>query len=259
MTLFRPCIDLHGGQVKQIVGGSLRDDGTGLKTNFVASQPPAYYADLYRRDGLGGAHVIMLGGGNDAAAKEALAAWPGGLQVGGGITLATATPWIAAGASAVIVTSWLFPDGRFAPDRLQALAEAVGRERLVVDLSCRRRDQGWAVAINRWQTITDQMLDQAFLTRVADSCAELLVHAADVEGLCQGIDQDLVTRLGQWSPIPVVYAGGARSMDDFALVERLSQGRVDLTVGSALDLFGGSGIAYRDCVAWNRARKSVTG
>ncbi len=254
MTLFRPCIDLHDGQVKQIVGGSLRDDGAGLRTNFVAAQPPEHFSALYRRDGLTGSHVIMLGPGNDAAARAALAAWPGGLQIGGGITAATAPGWIQAGAGQVIVTSWLFPDGRFAEDRLDALAAAVGRERLVVDLSCRRRGDGWFVAINRWQTVTDHALDGSFLARVGARCAEILIHAADVEGLCQGIDRDLVARLGDWSPVPAVYAGGARSMEDFALVERLSAGRVDLTVGSALDLFGGRGIAYADAVAWNRSR-----
>ena len=164
---FRPCIDLHGGHVKQIVGGTLRDaadgrgdDATALRTNFVAEQPPAYFAQLYASHGLRGGHVIKLGPGNDEAAKEALAAWCGGLQVGGGITAENAAAWIAAGADKVIVTSYLFPECRFSMDRLLALERAVGRERLVVDISCRRRGGEWVVAMNRWQDLTDMVLSK---------------------------------------------------------------------------------------------------
>jgi phosphoribosylformimino-5-aminoimidazole carboxamide ribotide isomerase len=253
MTLFRPCIDLHDGQVKQIVGGTLSDGGEGLKTNFVAAQPPEHFAARYRDDRLLGGHVIKLGKGNDDAARAALAAWPGGLHLGGGVDATNAKTWIEAGAGAVIVTSWLFPDARFAPERLAALVAAVGRERLVIDLSCRRRAGGWMVAIDRWQRVTGFAVDEANLARLAGSCCEFLIHAADVEGLCAGIDDELVGRLGRWSPIPVTYAGGARALADLELVERESGGRLDVTIGSALDLFGGSGVRYADCVAWNRA------
>jgi phosphoribosylformimino-5-aminoimidazole carboxamide ribotide isomerase len=254
MTVFRPCIDLRRGRVVQIVGGTLSDDGVGERTNFVAEAPPGAFARRYRDDGLTGGHVIMLGPGNEEAARAALAAWPGGLQLGGGITLDNARTWLDAGASHLIVTSWLFPDGVFSGERLAALVAAVGRERLVIDLSCRRRDDGWRIAIDRWQRVTDSVLDAALLARLSGSCAEFLIHAADVEGLCRGIDGDLVTALGRWSPLPVVYAGGAAALDDLAQVEQRSQGRVDLTIGSALDLFGGNGVRYADCVAWNRAR-----
>ena len=257
MTLFRPCIDLHDGRVKQIVGGTLSDSGADLRTNFVAEQGADWFAARYRADGLTGGHVIKLGPGNDDAAKAALAAWPDGLHVGGGIVLTNAARWIAAGAEKVIVTSWLFPGARFSEERLAALEQAVGRERLVVDLSCRRRDQRWMVAIDRWQTVTDVALDEAFLTRFAARCSEFLIHAADVEGLCRGIDGELVEALGRWSPIPCTYAGGAKDIADLALVERLSAGRVDLTYGSALDLFGGTLVRYADCVAWNRAHGQV--
>lgn len=253
MTLFRPCIDLHEGRVKQIVGGSLTDSGAGLRTNFVAEHGAAWFAERYRADRLAGGHVIKLGPGNDDAARAALAAWPDGLHLGGGIDGGNARAWIDAGAQKVIVTSWLFPGARFSRERLAALVAAVGRERLVVDLSCRVRDGRWLVAIDRWQTITDVALDAAFLAEVGRSCSELLIHAADVEGLCRGIDQPLVERLGQWSPVPCVYAGGARDIADLALVEHLSGGRVDLTYGSALDLFGGSLVRYADCITWNRA------
>ena len=255
MTLFKPCIDLHDGQVKQIVGGSLNDSGAGLKTNFVASQPPEFFAARYRDDHLEGGHVIKLGPGNDEAARRALAAWPDHLHIGGGIDLGSAQTWIGHGASKVIVTSWLFPDGVFAPERLAALSARVSKDRLVVDLSCRRVGAGWMVAMNRWQTLTSFAISEANLTLIAASCSELLIHAADVEGLCRGIDEELVTALGKWSPIPCVYAGGGKAIEDLMLVDRLSRGRVDLTYGSALDLFGGSGVRYADCVAWNQAQQ----
>jgi phosphoribosylformimino-5-aminoimidazole carboxamide ribotide isomerase len=256
VTVFRPCIDLHAGQVKQIVGGTLTDQGAGLRTNFVATQGAAWFAARYRDDALPGGHVILLGPGNDEAARAALAAWPGGLQVGGGITAASAPAWIAAGASHVIVTSWLFPGGRLDRGRLAALVAAVGRDRLVIDLSCRRREDGWRVATDRWQTVTDVAVDAALLAELGASCAEFLIHAADVEGLCQGIDEALVAHLASCTPIPCTYAGGGRALDDLKTVEQLSHGRVDLTFGSALDLFGGTGVRYADCLAWNRARLS---
>ena len=254
MTVFRPCIDLHDGQVKQIVGGSLSDSGAGLRTNFVATQPAEHFAAIYRADGLTGGHVIKLGPGNDDAARAALAAWPDGLHLGGGITAANAAEWLAAGAEKLIVTSWLFPDGRFAPERVAALTAITGRTRLVIDLSCRRRGDGWFVAIDRWQRVTEFALDAANLALLAASCSEFLIHAADVEGLCRGIDGELVAFLGQHSPIPCVYAGGGKQLADLAEVDRLSRGRVDLTFGSALDLFGGNLVRYADCVAWNQAQ-----
>ncbi|WFD38087.1 1-(5-phosphoribosyl)-5[(5-phosphoribosylamino)methylideneamino]imidazole-4-carboxamidisomerase [Malassezia japonica] len=257
-SVFRPCIDLHGGEVKQIVGGTLRnaakgtgDDEAALKTNFVAKHPPSYYADLYRTHQLQGGHVIKLGPGNDAAAEEALKAWPNGLHLGGGITLENAAAWIEKGAEKVIVTSYLFPDCRFALDRLEALEQAVGKERLVVDISCRRRGDEWVVAMNRWQDLTDMVLSKASLDLVSAHCSELLIHAADVEGLCQGIDEELVQRLGEWVSIPTTYAGGARHLEDLQLVDRLSRGRVDLTFGSALDIFGGQGVTLAALCAWN--------
>jgi len=253
VTLFRPCIDLHEGRVKQIVGGTLTDAPGGPRVNFVAEQGPAYFAALYHADGLAGGHVIKLGPGNDAAAREALAAWPGGLQLGGGVTLENASAWLDAGASHVIVTSWLFPAGAFSAERLAALERAIGRDKLVVDLSCRRVGDGWRVAIDRWQTITATPIDEPTLGGIAAHCAELLVHAADVEGLCEGIDEELVVALSRWSPVPCTYAGGGRELADLARVRDLSAGRVDLTFGSALDIFGGTGVRYRECVAWNRA------
>ena len=251
-SIFRPCIDLHEGRVKQIVGGTLRDSGSGLCTNFVSDRPADAYADLYRTDGLRGGHVIKLGPGNEEAALAALRAYPGGLQIGGGITPDNAGGYLDAGASHVIVTSYLFEDGRFSRERLMEMVAAVGAGRLVLDLSCRSVGEGWVCAMDRWQTLTDLAITPDTLDTLAPHCAEFLVHAADVEGRCGGIDAELVRSLGSWKGCPVTYAGGVRSLEDLALISELSAGRVDATIGSALDLFGGTLVAYADCLAWNR-------
>lgn len=252
--MFRPCIDLHEGKVKQIVGGSLTDSGAGLRTNFVSERPAAWYAELYRRDGLRGGHVIQLGPGNEAEARAALGAYPGGLQLGGGVNLDNARAWLEAGASHVIVTSWVFREGRIDWERLRVLVNAIGRNRLVLDLSCRQRAGDYWVVTDRWQKFTDEKLGPELFQRLGGCCAEFLVHAADVEGLCRGIDTGLVVKLAAWSPLPVTYAGGAKSLADLEEVTRLGKGRVDLTIGSALDIFGGTGVKYADCVAFNRAQ-----
>jgi phosphoribosylformimino-5-aminoimidazole carboxamide ribotide isomerase len=251
--VFRPCIDLHAGQVKQIVGGTLGDDGRDLRTNFVASESAGWFARKFQQDGLLGGHVIMLGPGNDAAAREALAAYPGGLQVGGGMSAGNAAQWLDAGASHVIVTSWIFEQGALSRQRLAALVTAVGRERIVLDLSCRVRADQYVVMTDRWQHFTDLVLSKSTLADLSESCSEFLIHAVDVEGLSRGIDERLVDLLAQWADLPTTYAGGARSIDDLATVQRLGKGRIDLTIGSALDLFGGHGVRYDDAVAFNRA------
>ncbi len=236
------------------MGGTLTDDGAGTRTNFESDRPAGWYAARYREDGLRGGHVIALGPGNEAAAREALAAYPGGLQFGGGVNIGNARTWLDAGASHVIVTSWVFRDGRLDEARLAELVGVVGRDRVVLDLSCRRRGDGYFVVTDRWQKFTDLEVNAATLARLAGSCAEFLVHAVDVEGLCRGIDRELVERLAASVPIPTTYAGGARSMEDLETVTALGRGRIDLTIGSALDLFGGSGVRYADCVAFNRSR-----
>lgn len=250
--MFRPCIDLHNGQVKQIVGGTLTDDGGQLKTNFVSERSSAWFAELYRKDGLKGGHVIQLGPGNEHAALSALEAYPGGLQIGGGIHADNAHEFLDAGASHVIVTSWIFEGPILRRDRLDALMETVGAERLVLDLSCRIRDGSYYVVTNRWQTFTDLILRPSVLEDLATYCNEFLVHGVDMEGLCAGVDIDLVRKLAKWSPIPVTYAGGARSLEDLKQVHEESQGKVHLTIGSALDIFGGTGVTYEEAVAFNR-------
>jgi phosphoribosylformimino-5-aminoimidazole carboxamide ribotide isomerase len=250
--VFRPCIDLHNSRVKQIVGGTLGADGDRLRTNFVAPQSAGWFADRFRRDGLTGGHVIMLGPGNEHAANEALNAYPGGLQIGGGVNAQNAAGWLEAGASHVIVTSWLFVDGRLDRDRLAAMVAAVGRDRLVIDLSCRRRGNDYVVVTDRWQTFTDLTLSADACERLAVQCAEFLIHAVDVEGLAQGVDTALIERLSGWVTIPTTYAGGVRSLGELDDIDRVSGGRLDVTIGSALDLFGGTGVRYEDAVAFNR-------
>jgi len=254
--MFRPCIDLHEGKVKQIVGGSLDETGgpgrAGTQTNFVSDRSAAYFAELYRSDALTGGHVIKLGQGNDEQARAALAAWPGGMQIGGGINAENAASWLEAGASHVIVTSWIFQGAHLDWERLAALVKVVGKSRLVLDLSCRKRGDDYFVVTDRWQTFTELTISAEILAKLAESCAEFLVHAVDVEGLCRGIDQELVEKLGRWSSIPTTYAGGAKTMEDLEETTRLGKGKVDLTIGSALDIFGGSGVRYADAVAFNK-------
>jgi len=248
---FRPCIDLHDGRVKQIVGSTLSDSQATLRTNFSSDLPPAHYATLYRRDKLRGGHIIMLGGGNEEAAREALAAWPGGMQVGGGITADNAVFWLDQGASHLIVTSHVFHDGQLDRQRLDRLTRLVGKDRLVLDLSCRWRHDGYYVVTDRWQRFTELRISPAVLGELAASCDEFLVHAVDVEGKCMGIDTRLLDLLATSVPIPTTYAGGVASMADLEQIRSSGRGRIDVTVGSALDIFGGTGLCYQDVVAYH--------
>lgn len=245
MGLFRPCIDLHNGQVKQIVGSTLKDSASSPETNFVAEHDSAWYARLYRRDNLCGGHVIKLGSGNDEAAKRALAAWPGGLQLGGGVNCDNALEWLEAGAAQLIVTSFLFSDGKLRIDRLERLFEITGRERLVLDLSCRRREDGsYYIVTDRWQKFTSIAIHAETLAFLGRFACEFLIHAVDVEGRRAGIDEELLSLLAAECPIPCVYAGGIATFDDVRKIERIGEGRIAYTVGSALDLFGGP-LSYR--------------
>lgn len=254
---FRPCIDLHDGKVKQIIGGTLSESNRSrIVTNFISDRGPEYYADLYRKSGLAGGHVIMLGPGNESAAVRALAAYPGGLQVGGGINPDNAADWLCRGADKVIVTSCAFHAGRIHWDVLHELVARVGRDHLVLDLSCRRKDDAYYVVTDRWQTFTDVTLSQTTFQQMGEYCAEFLVHAVDVEGRNQGIDEELLQGLASWTCLPVTYAGGIRHMSDLLLVERLGHGRIDATAGSALDIFGGTGLTFEEIVAFDASRRN---
>ena len=291
MARFKPCIDLHAGVVKQIVGSTLTtansggndagDAGDGaLRTNFTAKTPSEGFATMYRDADLRGGHVIMLGPGNEAAALRAVRAYPGGLQVGGGITPANARTYLDAGASHVIVTSYVFRAGKVDYARLRELVAAVGKQRLVLDLSCRRRataggggaggggaggggadgsSSGFFVVTDKWQKYTDVEVTAATLTELAAYCDEFLVHGVDVEGKRCGIEEDLVRFLGRHCPagVPCTYAGGVRSIADMDKVHALGNGRVDITVGSALDIFGGA-VAFADVVEWDRRQRGGT-
>lgn len=249
---FRPCIDLKDGKVVQIVGGSLDEENTAnLETNFVSERQSTDYARLYQEHGLKGGHVIALGPGNREAALAALRSWPGGMQYGGGVNAENALEYLEAGASHVIVTSWVFRDGRIDMPRLRELQAVTGADRLVLDLSCRRRGDDFWVMTDRWQTFSDEMVDAALLAMLAEYCDEFLVHGVDVEGRMQGIEESLIELLGAHAPIPVTYAGGVHRFEDLERVRELGQGCVDLTIGSALDIFGGD-IPFADVVKWQR-------
>ena len=241
---FRPCIDIHNGKVKQIVGGSLTEEGA--QENFVSDHGAEYFAEMYRKDGLFGGHVILLNSRESEWYEEtkkqavsALRAFPGGLMAGGGMTPENAKNFLDAGASHVIVTSFVFTGGKLDRERLRSMKNAIGKERLVLDLSCRRKGSAYVVMTDRWQTFTSEEVSENLLAELAGSCAEFLVHAVDVEGKCRGIEEPLVEFLGKNSPIPVTYAGGIKSKQDLINIKEAGCNRVDATIGTALSLFGG--------------------
>jgi len=246
---FRPCIDLKNGKVVQIVGGTLSDDDSQTVTNFESEKSPCYFAELYAKHQLRGGHVIALGPDNQDAAKQALQAYPGGLHFGGGVNLENASQWLDNGASHVIVTSYVFYEGKLDLTRLEKLVKEVGKQHLVLDLSCRSTERGYIVVTDRWQKFTDFVVNAETLAQLAEYCDEYLVHGVDVEGLQSGIEDELVELLGQYSPLPVTYAGGARSLEDLNRVYQLGKAKVDLTIGSALDIFGGQ-LPFSDVLKW---------
>lgn len=249
---FRPCIDIHNGKVKQIVGGSLNDKGDQAEENFASAHDADYYAKMYREDGLTGGHVILLNPPSSehysrtkSQALKALAAYPGGLQIGGGITADNAGDYLEAGASHVIVTSYVFRDGQIKWENLERLKNAVGKERIVLDVSCRKRDGAYYIVTDRWQKFTDVVLDRKVLETLSCYCDEFLVHGVDVEGRASGVDEDLAKMLSEFHDIPVTYAGGIGSMEDLERFAELTGEAVDFTIGSALDIFGGT-LSYDD-------------
>lgn len=254
---FRPCIDIHNGKVKQIVGGSLRDEGDTAEDNFISEKNGDYYARLYRRAGLSGGHIILLNPVTSsyyertkAQAMLALHEWQGGLQVGGGIQAQNALEFLRAGASHVIVTSYVFQNGTVNYENLKKIRDVVGKKQLVLDLSCRRKENDYYIVTNRWQTFTDVKLTETILTELSGYCDEFLVHAVDVEGKASGIEKNLVALLARWDGLPVTYAGGVGSFEDLRTLKELGQGKLDVTIGSALDLFG-------DTMEWNKVLEYI--
>lgn len=244
---FRPCIDIHNGNVKQIVGGSLLDAGNQAEENFVAVQDAAFYASLYKRSGIKGGHIILLNKAGteyyDADVKQArlaLKEYPGGLQIGGGITAENAAGFLEMGASHVIVTSYVFSDGKIDYGRLRTLVKAVGKEHLVLDLSCRKRDGQYYIVTDRWQRFTEEIVSKETIEKLQDFADEFLIHAVDVEGKANGVEEELVKILSEYAGVSVTYAGGVGSYKDIETLKRLGRGRLNVTIGSALDLFGGS-------------------
>ncbi len=244
---FRPCIDIHNGTVKQIVGGSLQDEGNQAVTNFTAERGADFYARKYQQDGLMGGHIILLNAKTseyyDATKKQAMLAlqtYPNGMQIGGGITADNAAEYIKAGASHVIVTSYVFSDGKINWENLQKLVRAIGKERIVLDLSCRKKDGKYFVVTDRWQTFTNVEVTLQLLDELTEYCDEFLIHGVDVEGKLSGVELELVKLLARWNKLPVTYAGGIGSLDDLKQFELASEGKLDFTIGSALDLFGGT-------------------
>ena len=256
---FRPCIDIHNGQVKQIVGGSL-DDDKGASENFVSILDGSYYGELYKKYGLKGGHIILLNkygtpeyDADIRQARLALRAFPGGLQIGGGITDANATDCIKIGASHVIVTSFIFDEKGLSTDRLSKLVESVGREHIVIDLSCRRKGDDYYVVTNRWQTFTETKVNADLLEELSVYCDEYLIHGVDVEGKKQGVDERLLALIARYEGLPVTYAGGIKDMSDIDTIDRVGRGRIDYTVGSALSIFGGN-IDFDEVVNRNRCK-----
>lgn len=244
---FRPCIDIHNGKVKQIVGGSLKDEGNQAQENFVATQDAAFFAKLYQKYGIKGGHIILLNpigseyyNDTKAQAVSALKSYPGGMQIGGGITAENAAEFLSSGASHVIVTSYVFKNGQIHYENLERLVKETGREHLVLDLSCRKREDGYYIVTDRWQKFTEEKVTEALLEKLSAYADEFLVHAVDVEGKAAGIEKELAVLLGKWRKIPITYAGGVGSMEDLLELKELGKDRLNVTVGSALDLFGGA-------------------
>ncbi len=251
---FRPCIDIHNGKVKQIVGGTLKDEMDQASENFVSEQDGAYYANFYKKDGIKGGHIILLNPSSSPyyeatreQALSALRAYPFGLQVGGGIRDDNAASYLEAGASHVIVTSYVFRDGRLDYENLHKIVQAVGRKNLVLDLSCRKKENQYYIVTDRWQKFTDLVLSHRVLDELAEYCDEFLIHAVDVEGKASGIETALADMLGTWQGIPITYAGGIGSFTDLENLRIHGKGRLDATIGSALDLFGGP-LPYKEVI-----------
>lgn len=258
---FRPCIDIHNGKVKQVIGASLQDENNQAEENFISKEDARYYAKKYKEDHLTGGHIILLNPPDSKyypetkkQALQALQEYPGGMQIGGGITDENALEYIQKGASHVIVTSFVFQEGKIHYDRLESLCQAVGKQHVVLDLSCRKKGEDYYIATNRWQTLSSIAIKNELLEELAQYCDEFLIHAVDVEGKVNGIETELVERLMQWNcAIPMTYAGGIASLEDIKTLQQLGKNKLDYTIGSALDIFGGH-LKYQDILQYEIRR-----
>ena len=244
---FRPCIDIHNGKVKQLVGGSLKDQNDSAKENFVSQRGAEFFAALYKEDNLKGGHIIILNSKDSdyyaqtrEQAVKALKAYPGGMQIGGGVNAENAKEYIDEGASHVIVTSFVFREGKVNYERLEQLVNAVGKDHIVLDLSCRKKDGEYYIVTDRWQKFTEEKVNEETLETLSKYCDEFLVHGVDVEGKSGGMEEELVKILANWNKIPITYAGGISTEEQIEKFNELSEGKMDYTIGSALDLFGGN-------------------
>lgn len=250
--MFRPCIDLHDGKVKQIVGKSLESDN--IETNFVSQKNAAYYAELFKKHSLKGGHIIMLGKGNENEALSALKAYPFGMQIGGGINISNASFYLDEGASHIIITSWIFENNEISYEKLKELKNKIGKNRLVIDLSCKKHNNEYYVVTNRWKTLTKTFINKEIILSLSDYCDEFLIHAVDVEGSKKGIDIKLVEMLSSYDTLPITYAGGSNSINDLETIFNIGKGKIFLTIGSALDIFGGSSVNFMDAVNFNNSK-----
>lgn len=244
---FRPCIDIHNGKVKQIVGGTLTDKFDRADENYVSKMDAEYYAEFYKKDNLKGGHIIMLNSidsnyfeATSKQALKALKAYKKGMQIGGGIHAENAEYYLEEGASHVIVTSYVFKNGQIDMEHLEKIKKEVGKEHLVIDLSCRRKGNEYYIVTDRWQKYTDVLVNEKTLDFFKDYCDEFLIHAVDVEGKASGIECSLAKLLGDWGKIPITYAGGVGNFEDLNTLKNLGNDKLDVTIGSAIDLFGGT-------------------
>ena len=252
---FRPCIDIHNGKVKQIVGGTLSDSDDSAKENFVSERDAAYFAHMFRQDGLEGGHVIMLNSRQSPYFREtqeqallALHSYPGGMMAGGGITAENADIYLDAGASHVIVTSYVFFNGEISYVNLEKLETEIGADKIVLDLSCSRKDNAYCIMTDRWQKYTRTPLTPELILHLSEHCAGFLIHGIDSEGRKNGIDFSLIRMLTAVHGVSVTYAGGISTFEDLEAIRRTGEDRIDVTVGSALSIYGGS-MDYRQVLA----------
>ncbi len=249
---FRPCIDVFKGKVVQLIGTSLfgGEEKTIVK-HFESEYSPAYYAELFKQDNLKGGHILSLGSGNNDVVIEALKAFNGGMKYGGSVTPENAHVYLDAGATHVIVNSYVFDNGEINLPNLKSLVKSIGKDKLVLDMSCRKKNGDYYIVTNLWEKFTNVILDQKSLQDISKYCDEIIVHGVDSEGRKQGLESDLVRILAQHTPIKTVYAGGISSIADLTMIKALGNEKIDPCIGTALSIYGGN-LSYYEVLEWNK-------